>query len=145
MKNRASDIQIEPEADRPRVRYRIDGVLYEAMSLDLDARAPLISRLKILGGMNIADHLPQDGQFSVRSRKKREVNVRVATISTVHGEMAVLRILDKSFAALALDELGRDLTCGGTAASAAGDRCTCLKDMITKLEPSGFPFKVRYR
>ncbi len=105
IKNRASDIHIEPEQDRLRVRYRIDGVLHDTMSLPLSAHAPIISRLKILGNMNIADHRPQDGQFSVK-RKDRDVDVRVATIYTTYGEMGVLRILDKSFAALVLTELG---------------------------------------
>jgi len=105
IKNRASDIHIEPGVNRLRVRYRIDGVLHETISLPLSARAPLISRLKVLANMNIADHRPQDGQFSVTVRG-REVDVRVATIAIAHGEMAVLRILDKSFAALSLGELG---------------------------------------
>lgn len=105
IKNRASDIHIEPEEGRLRVRYRIDGVLHETLSLPLSARAPLISRLKILANMNIADHRPQDGQFSLKVRG-REIDVRVATIATAYGEMAVLRILDKSFAALSLSELG---------------------------------------
>ena len=105
IKSRASDIHIEPEEGRLRVRYRIDGVLHETLSLPLSARAPLISRLKILANMNIADHRPQDGQFSLKVRG-REIDVRVATIATAYGEMAVLRILDKSFAALSLSELG---------------------------------------
>jgi general secretion pathway protein E len=105
VKDRASDIHIEPEEDRLRIRYRIDGVLHDTISLPLDAHAPLISRLKILANINIADHRPQDGQFSVKTRD-REVDVRVATIYTAHGEMGVLRILDKSFAALSLTELG---------------------------------------
>jgi len=105
IKNRASDIHIEPEEDKLRVRYRIDGVLQETMSLPLSAHAPLISRLKILAGMNIADHRPQDGQFSVKVRD-RSVDIRVATIYTMYGEMGTLRILDKSFAALSLTELG---------------------------------------
>jgi len=105
IKKRASDIHIEPTEDRLRLRYRIDGVLHDTMSLPLSAHAPLISRLKILANMNIADHRPQDGQFSVKLRDK-EVDVRVATIRTAYGEMGVLRILDKSFAALTLGELG---------------------------------------
>ena len=105
VKNRASDVHIEPQEDRLRVRYRIDGVLHDTMSLPLSAHAPLISRLKIMANMNIADHRPQDGQFSIKARN-REVDVRVATIYTTYGEMGVLRILDKSFAALALTELG---------------------------------------
>ncbi len=105
IKNRASDIHIEPQEDRLRVRYRIDGVLHDTMSLPLSAHAPLISRLKILANMNIADHRPQDGQFSITVRN-REVDIRVATIYTTYGQMGVLRILDKSFAALTLTELG---------------------------------------
>ena len=106
VKSRASDIHIEPEADRVRVRYRIDGILHEVSSLPLGAHAPLISRIKILGGMNIADpRRPQDGQFSFKA-KGRDIDVRVATIATVHGEMAVLRLLDKSVAVLSLPQLG---------------------------------------
>ena len=105
VKNRASDIHIEPEEDRLQVRYRIDGVLHDTMSLPLSSHPPLISRLKIMANMNIADHRPQDGQFSIKA-KDREVDIRVATIYTTYGEMGVLRILDKSFAALSLAELG---------------------------------------
>ncbi|MFC1870373.1 GspE/PulE family protein [Chloroflexota bacterium] len=105
IKNRTSDIHIEPEEERLRLRYRIDGVLHDIMSLPLSAHAPILSRLKILSNMNIADHRPQDGQFSVRVRGK-EVDIRVATIATTYGEMGVLRILDKSFAILNLSEIG---------------------------------------
>jgi general secretion pathway protein E len=105
VKARASDIHIEPEKDRVRVRYRIDGVLHETMSLPLTAHAGIISRIKILASMNIADHRPQDGQFSVKSRRA-DIDIRVATLATVSGEMATLRILDQSFAALSLNELG---------------------------------------
>ena len=105
VKNRASDIHIEPQEDTLRVRYRIDGMLHDTMSLPLSAHAPLISRLKILANMNIADHKPQDGQFSAKVRE-REVDIRVATIETTYGEMGALRILDKSLAALSLPELG---------------------------------------
>jgi general secretion pathway protein E len=106
VKSRSSDIHIEPEIDKLRVRYRIDGILHEVTSLPLGAHAPLISRIKILAGMNIADpRRPQDGQFSLTSTG-RDIDVRVATISTVHGETAVLRLLDKSMAALAMPQLG---------------------------------------
>ena len=80
------------------MRYRIDGVPQDIMSLPLSAHALLISRLKILANMNIADHAdhrPQDGQFSIKVRGK-EVDIRVATIYTVYGETGVLRILDSS-------------------------------------------------
>jgi len=105
-KSRASDIHIEPDESRVRVRYRIDGILHEVASLPLNSHSPLISRIKILSDMNIADHRrPQDGQFSFESKKQR-IDVRVATINTVNGEMAVLRLLDKSLAALSLPQLG---------------------------------------
>lgn len=106
IKKRASDIHIEPMGGKLRLRYRVDGVMQEILSLPLSAHPPIMSRLKILANMNIADHhRPQDGQFSVKARG-REVDIRVATVATSYGEMAVLRILDKSFAALSLGELG---------------------------------------
>jgi len=106
VKARASDIHVEPEDDRLRVRYRIDGILQDMMSLPLNVRRSLISRIKILSDLNIADHQrPQDGQFTT-SAKGREIDVRVATAPTVWGEMAVLRLLDKSMAIMDLSELG---------------------------------------
>lgn len=106
VKSRASDIHIEAELNRLRVRYRIDGILHEVTSLPLSAHATLISRVKILAAMNIADHIrPQDGQMSVSMRGK-DIDIRVAIINTVKGETAVLRILDKSLAAMSLSQLG---------------------------------------
>ena len=106
VKSWASDIHIEPALDRLRVRYRIDGILHEVASLPLSAHGTLISRIKILATMNIADHLrPQDGQISA-SVKGKNIDIRVATINTVHGEMAVLRILDQSLAVRSLPQLG---------------------------------------
>ena len=106
VKARASDIHIEPEEDRVRIRYRIDGTLHDTMSLPLNIHRALISRIKILSQLNIADHFrPQDGQFSTES-KGREIDVRVATAPTVMGERATLRLLDKSLATLGLSELG---------------------------------------
>jgi len=106
VKARASDIHIEPEEDRVRIRYRIDGTLQDTMSLPLNVKRALISRIKILGEMNIADHLrPQDGQFSTVA-KGRPIDIRVATAPTVLGEIATLRLLDKSLATLGLSELG---------------------------------------
>ncbi|MBI4286161.1 MAG: type II/IV secretion system protein [Chloroflexi bacterium] len=105
-KARTSDIHFEPEEDRLRVRYRIDGTLQDMMSLPLNIHRALISRLKILADMNIADHYrPQDGQFSVDS-KGRHLDIRVATAPTIYGEMAVLRLLDKSMAMRGLPDLG---------------------------------------
>jgi len=106
VKARASDVHIEPEEDRVRVRYRIDGTLQDTMSLPLNVHRALISRIKILSELNIADHFrPQDGQFSTES-KGREIDIRVATAPAVLGETATLRLLDKSLATLGLSELG---------------------------------------
>jgi general secretion pathway protein E len=104
-KNRASDIHIEPEEDDLRLRYRIDGSLHEIMNLPTSAHQPIISRLKILAGMNIADRRPQDGQFSVKLQD-RELDIRVATVPATYGEMATLRLLDKSFAVKSLTDIG---------------------------------------
>jgi len=106
VKARASDIHLQTGEDKLRVRYRIDGTLHDMFSLPLMTATPLISRVKILANMNIADHhRPQDGQFSVKT-KGRLIDIRVGTIATVYGEMATLRLLDKSRATLALAELG---------------------------------------
>ncbi|TET25710.1 MAG: type II/IV secretion system protein, partial [Dehalococcoidia bacterium] len=106
VKARSSDIHIEPEEDRLRVRYRIDGTLQDMISLPSNIHSALVSRIKILADMNIADHhRPQDGQFSTKA-KGRQIDVRVASAPTVHGEMAVLRLLDKSLALIEMSGLG---------------------------------------
>lgn len=106
VRDRASDIHVEPQEDKLRVRYRIDGILHEIMALPLSVHPPLISRVKIMAGLNIAERRrPQDGQITF-DMGDREVDIRVATSNTVHGEMVVLRILDKSFAFLPLPEIG---------------------------------------
>ena len=106
VKARASDIHIEPEEKRLRVRYRIDGVLHEVMSLPVKIHPPLTSRVKVMSDLNIADHLrPQDGQFSTEVKGK-QIDVRVATTPTVHGEAVVMRLLDKSVAVMDLPQLG---------------------------------------
>jgi general secretion pathway protein E len=106
VKARASDVHIEPGEEKTRVRYRIDGTLHEMLTLPLMTMSSLISRIKILANMNIADHhRPQDGQFSIKT-KGRLIDIRVGIIATVYGEMAVLRLLDKSRATLALSDLG---------------------------------------
>jgi len=104
--DRASDIHIEAQEDRLRIRFRIDGVLTDILSLPLSAHGPLLSRIKILAGMNIAEQRrPQDGQMTVRVRDK-DIDIRVATMATVHGERATLRILDKSLSLISLSQLG---------------------------------------
>ncbi len=107
VKARASDIHLQPEEDKLRVRYRIDGTLHDMLTLPSQTSIQLISRIKIVAKMNIADHhRPQDGQFSVRPKDRPEIDIRVGTIPTVYGEMAALRLLDKSRAVMALSQLG---------------------------------------
>ncbi|MBI2836559.1 MAG: Flp pilus assembly complex ATPase component TadA [Chloroflexi bacterium] len=106
VRDRASDVHIEPQEDRLRIRFRIDGVLTEAFSLPLNVHARLLSRIKILAGMNIAEQRrPQDGQLSAKVADK-DIDVRVATTETLYGERMTLRILDKSLALISLSELG---------------------------------------
>ena len=106
IRDRASDVHIVPDDGILRIRYRIDGILHDALEVPLSVHAPLISRIKVLAGMNIAERRrPQNGQF-VFVGDHGEVDVRVATAETVRGEMAVLRILDKSLSLMELDELG---------------------------------------
>lgn len=106
VRDRASDIHVEPQAAGVRIRYRIDGILHDIMNLPRSAINPLISRIKILGGMDITERRrPQDGQFSVRVGN-RDVDVRAATIDTSYGETAVLRLLDRSATLFDLIDLG---------------------------------------
>ena len=107
VKSRASDIHLQPEEDGLRVRYRIDGTLHETITLPLGTAGLLISRIKVLAKMNIADrNRPQDGQLSVIPKNHPGMDIRVATIPNVHGEMAALRLLDKSKAIMPLSQLG---------------------------------------
>ncbi len=104
--DRASDIHAEPQQKQLRVRYRIDGVLMEAMTIPKNLQAPLISRLKIMAEMNIAERrVPQDGRIEVRSNNK-EFDLRVSSIPTPFGEKIVMRILDKSSVMIGLQKLG---------------------------------------
>jgi len=106
VKDHASDIHLEPEEDSLRVRYRIDGILHDGLSLPKSAHEPLISRIKIMAGMNIAERRrPQDGQFDARIGGE-EIFFRVATSDTAWGEMTVLRVLDRSIALLEMSKLG---------------------------------------
>ncbi len=106
VRDRASDVHLEPQEDRLRIRYRIDGILHDMFSLPLTGRAPLVSRVKILAGMNIAEkRRPQDGQFSIEV-EGRDVDIRAATMETACGERVALRILDKSLSLFTLPELG---------------------------------------
>ncbi len=106
VRDRASDVHIEPQEDRLRIRYRIDGILHDMFSFPLSIHMPLVSRIKILAEMDISEQRrPQDGQFSVKLGDN-EVDIRVATMETPCGERVTLRILDKSLALFTLSELG---------------------------------------
>lgn len=102
----SSDIHIEPESKRIRVRFRVDGVLKDILALPTEYEAQVSSRIKILGTMKLDEtRIPQDGRFSV-GFKDREVDVRVSVLPTVYGEKTVMRILDKSQGILSLEDLG---------------------------------------
>lgn len=104
--DRASDIHVEPQQRMVRIRYRIDGVLMEAMTVPRNLMAALISRLKIMADMNIAERrVPQDGRIEIRSEGK-EYDLRVSSIPTPFGEKIVMRILDKSSVMIGLEKLG---------------------------------------
>lgn len=103
---RASDIHIEPQSDITRVRYRIDGILEEKLSLDKEFHAALVSRIKILAGMKIDEkRVPQDGRFNFSS-EYGEVDLRISSLPTVNGEKIVMRLLKKSDRVPTLGELG---------------------------------------
>ena len=104
--DRASDIHVEPQQRAVRVRYRIDGVLIEAMTVPRNLMAALISRLKIMADMNIAERrIPQDGRIEVRHSAK-EYDLRVSSVPTPYGEKIVMRILDKTSVMLGLEKIG---------------------------------------
>ena len=106
VKDRASDVHIEPSADRLRIRNRTDGALHEVFSLPSSMAQSLVSRIKVMADLNIVERRrPQDGQIEV-TVDGRELDIRVSTTSTVYGEKAVLRLLDKSRALYPLHELG---------------------------------------
>jgi type IV pilus assembly protein PilB len=106
IQDRASDIHLEPGETELRVRFRIDGVLHEVMRSPKAIQSGVISRLKIMADINIAERrIPQDGRLSVNAHGKK-VDLRVATLPTVWGEKVVMRILDNSTARLDLADLG---------------------------------------
>ncbi len=103
----ASDIHIEPYENSLRVRYRVDGVLFNAMNLPLKIKNPITSRMKIMAKLDIAERrLPQDGRIKLRLGKKREIDFRVSVLPTLFGEKTVLRILDKANLQVDLTKLG---------------------------------------
>jgi type IV pilus assembly protein PilB len=105
-RDRASDVHIEPVGVRVRVRFRIDGALKEVLSLPTTMSSALVSRIKIMANMNIVERRrAQDGQFAI-TLDGRELDVRVSTTSTIWGEKAVMRLLDKSKSLFRLGQLG---------------------------------------
>ncbi|NNG46114.1 MAG: type IV-A pilus assembly ATPase PilB [Deltaproteobacteria bacterium] len=107
IKRRASDIHVEPYEKEFRVRYRVDGVMYEMMRPPLKMRNAISSRLKILASLDIAERrLPQDGRIKLKVGKGREMDFRVSTLPTIYGEKTVLRLLDKSSLELDMTKLG---------------------------------------
>jgi type IV pilus assembly protein PilB len=106
LRDRASDIHIEPQEERIRVRYRIDGALHDVLDLPGTMGPGMVSRIKILGGMNIVERRrPQDGQIGTEI-EGRALDIRVSTTATIWGEKVVMRLLDKSRPLFKLSELG---------------------------------------
>ena len=106
MKAKASDIHIEPQEDRVRVRYRIDGILYEKLVLPKSVQDAVVSRIKILSQLKIDEkRIPQDGRFTFVSNDE-EVDLRISTLPTVHGEKVVMRLLKKNTTIPTLSDLG---------------------------------------
>lgn len=111
IKKKASDIHIEPYEKAFRVRYRIDGVLYESMKPPMKLRAAIISRLKIMAEMDIAERrLPQDGRIKIKLPGGKDMDYRVSCLPTLFGEKMVLRLLDKSNLQLDMTKLGYEET-----------------------------------
>ena len=106
IRNRASDIHFEPYEDKIIIRYRVDGILREVLSQDSKISSVLISRIKIISGLDISERrLPQDGRVSL-SLGDKSVDVRVSTLPSSYGERVVLRLLDKQSAQINIDDLG---------------------------------------
>ncbi|MHC4332809.1 MAG: type II secretion system ATPase GspE [Planctomycetota bacterium] len=103
---RASDIHVHPYEAKIQIRYRVDGILYDVLSLNRNVLSLIVSRIKVMAGMDIAERrMPQDGRCSVRLGQ-REIDLRISTVPTSYGERTVMRLLDKSTGLLTLNELG---------------------------------------
>ena len=103
----ASDIHFNPEEDQLRVRFRVDGILRDSFHLPKNLSEAVISRIKILSNLDIAEHrIPQDGQMRLKLKDGRDIDIRVSTLPSAYGENVVMRVLDKSAALLNLENLG---------------------------------------
>ncbi len=108
LNERASDVHVEPTATELRIRYRIDGVLHDVSTAPRSISAAVITRLKVMADMNVAEHrVPQDGRISLNVGSKG-IDLRIATLPTIHGEKCVMRVLDKSSVVLGFPDLGFD-------------------------------------
>ena len=106
VKSRASDVHIEPREKDIKVRYRVDGILHNTMTLPKSIHPALVSRIKILSNLKIDEHrIPQDGRFQIKSEKS-EIDLRVSVTPIVYGEKVVIRLLDKTSGIITLEELG---------------------------------------
>ncbi|MBU0979088.1 GspE/PulE family protein [Patescibacteria group bacterium] len=106
LKSRASDVHIEPQEEKTRVRYRIDGILSEKLILPKTVHDAVISRIKILSGLKIDERrVPQDGRFDFESGGQ-QVDLRISTLPTIHGEKVVMRLLKKNSSVPTMEELG---------------------------------------
>ena len=108
LNERASDIHVEPTGSDLRIRYRIDGVLHDVSTAPRTISAAVTTRLKVMADMNVAEHrIPQDGRISLNVGSKG-IDLRMATLPTIHGEKVVMRVLDKSSVVLGFPDLGFD-------------------------------------
>jgi type IV pilus assembly protein PilB len=108
LNERASDVHVEPTSTDLRIRYRIDGVLHDVSTAPRTISAAVITRLKVMADMNVAEHrIPQDGRISLNVGSKG-IDLRMATLPTIHGEKVVMRVLDKSSVVLGFPDLGFD-------------------------------------
>ncbi|HSH68914.1 MAG TPA: type II secretion system ATPase GspE [Deferrisomatales bacterium] len=121
VKDRASDIHIEPFERELQIRYRIDGVLYPVLAPPRNLQAPIVSRIKVMAGLDIAEkRLPQDGRIRIKIAGK-DIDIRVSVLPTAFGERVVMRLLDKTTVLLDLEELGME-----------GQRLEAIKELITQ-------------
>jgi type II secretory ATPase GspE/PulE/Tfp pilus assembly ATPase PilB-like protein len=108
LKQRATDIHVEPYEDEVLIRFRVDGVLQDRLRLPRTHQAPLTSRIKVMAKMDIAEHMaPQDGRIGI-TLGDRAVDIRVGLIPTQHGERLAMRMLDKGYGLLTLEDLGME-------------------------------------